>query len=77
MSYQYFESAWYLGIIITGFFAITIVGFTMAMRRVRQLFTAGDPMSAWLTIGAGAFTMIFLLGLCLSLLILIVVQGNG
>ena len=77
MSYQYFESAWYLGIIITGFFAITIVGFTMAIRRVRQLFVAGDPMSAWLTLGASAFTMIFFLGLCLPLLILIVVQGNG
>ena len=77
MSYQYFESAWYLGIIITGFFAITIVGFTMAMRRVRQLFSVGDPISAWLTIGASTFTMVFFLGLCLSLLILIVVQGNG
>jgi hypothetical protein len=77
VSYQYFESAWYLGIIITGFFGITIVGFTMAIRRVRQLFAAGDSMSGWLTIGASAFTMLFFLGLCLSLLILIVVQGNG
>ncbi len=77
MSYQFFESAWYLGIIITGFFAILIVGFTMAMRRVRRLFSAGDRMSAWLTVGASAYTMVFFVGLCLALLILIVVQGNG
>ncbi|MHB1500235.1 MAG: hypothetical protein ACYCYK_03545 [Candidatus Dormibacteria bacterium] len=77
MSYQFFESAWYLGIIITGFFAILIVGFTMAMRRVRRLFSSGDRMSAWLTVGASAYTMVFFVGLCLALLILIVVQGNG
>ncbi len=77
MNYQDFESAWYLGIIITGFFAIMLVGLTMALRRVKQLFSGGDHMSAWLTIGASAFTFLFLGGLCLSLLILIVVQGNG
>lgn len=77
MNYQDFESAWYLGLIITSFFVIALVGFWAVMKHVRQLWTAGDQMSAWLTVGAGAFTIIFLLGLCLALLIEIVVLGSG
>ena len=77
MNYQDFESAWYLGLIITSFFAVMLVGFVMAMRRVRQLFLTGDAMSGWLAVGASVFTFILFLALCLSLLILIVVRGSG
>ena len=77
MNYQDFESAWYLGLIITSFFAIMLTGFWMAMRRVRQLFVAGDTMSGWLAVGASFFTFVFFLGLCLSLLILLVVRGSA
>jgi hypothetical protein len=77
VNYQDFESAWYLGLIITSFFAIMLTGFWMAMRRVRQLFVAGDTMSGWLAMGASFFTFIFFLALCLSLLILLVVGGSA
>ena len=77
MNYQDFESAWYLGLMVTSFFVIMLVGFWIAMKRVRQLFTEGDAMSAWLTVGASFFTFLFLLGLCLALLVEIVVLGSG
>lgn len=77
MNYQDFESAWYLGLIITSFFVIMLTGLWMALRRSRRLLASGDALSAWLVIGAGTFTFLFLLGLCLSLLILIVARGSG
>jgi hypothetical protein len=77
MNYQDFESAWYLGLIITSFFVVMLAGFWMAMRRVRQLFVLGDTMSGWLAMGASLFTFVFFLGLCLSLLILLVVRGSA
>lgn len=77
MNYQDFESAWYIGLIVTSFFVIMLVGFWIAMKRVRQLFREGDEMSAWLTVGASLFTFIFLLGLCLALLVEIVALGSG
>lgn len=77
MNYQDFESAWYLGLIITSFVVIALIGCWIAMKRVRQLWSSGDQMSAWLTIGAGAFTMVFLLGLCVALLVELVVLGSG
>ncbi|NNM96706.1 MAG: hypothetical protein HKL89_03770 [Candidatus Dormibacteraeota bacterium] len=77
MNYQDFESAWYIGLIVTAFFVIMLVGFWSAMKRVRQLFLAGDEMSAWLTVGASLFTFLFLLGLCLALLVEIVALGSG
>jgi hypothetical protein len=66
-----------MGLIITGFFVIALMGFWTIMKHARQLWTSGDQMSAWLAVGAGAFTIIFLLGLCLALLIEIVVLGSG
>jgi len=77
VNYQDFESAWYIGLIVTSFFVIMLVGFWIAMKRVRQLFREGDEMSAWLTVGASLFTFIFLLGLCLALLVEIVALGSG
>ncbi|MDA8330509.1 MAG: hypothetical protein M0027_04760 [Candidatus Dormibacteraeota bacterium] len=77
MNYQDFESAWYLGIVITMFFVIMLTGCWMATKRLRRLFATGDEMSAWLTIGATTFTFLFFLGLCLALLVLIVGQGSG
>ncbi|HUY54618.1 MAG TPA: hypothetical protein VMV23_05620 [Candidatus Nanopelagicaceae bacterium] len=77
MNYQDFESAWYLGLMVTSFFVIMLVGFWIVMKRVRQLFREGDEMSAWLTVGASLFTFLFLLGLCLALLVEIVVLGSG
>ncbi|MGA9775467.1 MAG: hypothetical protein WBU92_06050 [Candidatus Dormiibacterota bacterium] len=77
MNYQDFESAWYLGLMITSFFAIMLVGLAMALRRVRRLFVTGDVMSGWLTLGASLYTFVFLLALCLAMLILLVVQGSG
>ncbi len=77
MNYQDFESAWYLGLIIASFFVIMLVGFWTAIKRVPQLFADGDEMSAWLTVGAGIFTLLFLLGLCVALLVEIVVLGSG
>jgi len=77
VNYQDFESAWYLGLMVTSFFVIMLVGFWIVMKRVRQLFREGDEMSAWLTVGASLFTFLFLLGLCLALLVEIVVLGSG
>lgn len=77
MNYQDFESAWYIGLLVTSFFVIMLVGFWIAMKRVRQLFREGDEMSAWLTVGASLFTFLFLLGLCLALLVEIVALGSG
>lgn len=77
MNYQDFESAWYLGLIITSFFAVMLTGLVMAGRRVRRLFAAGDVTSGWLTIGAGLYTGAFLFGLCIAMLVLLVARGSG
>jgi hypothetical protein len=66
-----------MGLIITSFFVVALIGFWTVMKHVRQLWASGDQMSAWLTAGAGVFTIVFLLGLCLALLIEIVVLGSG
>ena len=37
MNYQDFESAWYLGLIITSFFCIMLSGFVAVMRHTLSL----------------------------------------
>lgn len=78
MNYQDFESAWYLGLIVTSFFCIMLVGVYMVLRHLRELVggEAGGMLSV-MAVGAGAFTFLFLLGLCLALLIGIVVLAGG
>lgn len=77
MNYQDFESAWYLGLIITSFFCIMLAGFIVVLRHVRRLATEEGPGIAALTIASSVFTFVFLLGLCLALLIGIVVLAGG
>lgn len=78
MNYQDFESAWYLGLIVTSFFCIMLVGVYMVLRHLREL-VAGEAggMLSVMAVGAGVFTFLFLLALCLVLLIGIVVLAGG
>ncbi len=77
MNYQDFESSWYIGLIVVSFFCVVLVGVRMISRRVRRLVAGGDPMIGWLAAGAGVYTFLFLLGICLALLVGIVVLAGG
>jgi predicted branched-subunit amino acid permease len=77
LNYQDFESAWYLGLIITSFFCVMLVGFFAVMRHARQLATAEGAAIAWMAVVSSVFTFLFLLGICLALLIGIVVLAGG
>ncbi|MGC1184463.1 MAG: hypothetical protein WBA31_04830 [Candidatus Dormiibacterota bacterium] len=77
MNYQDFESAWYLGLLVTSFFCLMLTGFFMVLRHVRQLATEEGPLLAWMAISASVFTFLFLLGICLALLVGIVVLAGG
>ena len=37
MNYQDFESAWYLGLIITSFFCVMLTGVVVVLRHARRL----------------------------------------
>lgn len=77
MNYQDFESAWYLGLMITAFFCVMLVGFVAIMRHARQLATEEGSAVAWMAVASGVFTFLFLLGICLALLVGIVVLAGG
>jgi len=77
LNYQDFESAWYLGMIITTFFCFTLTGFVVVMRHARQLAVQEGAMVAWMAVVSSVFTFLFLLGLCLALLVGIVVLAGG
>jgi hypothetical protein len=77
LNYQDFESAWYLGLIVTGFFCVMLVGFVPIMRHARQLATEQGAAIAWMAVVSALFTFLFLLGICLALLVGIVVLAGG
>ncbi|HUY55535.1 MAG TPA: hypothetical protein VMV23_10290 [Candidatus Nanopelagicaceae bacterium] len=77
MNYQDFESAWYLGLMVTGFFCIMLVGFFAIMRHARQLATEQGAVIAWMAVASAVFTFLFLVGICLALLVGIVVLAGG
>jgi predicted branched-subunit amino acid permease len=77
LNYQDFESAWYLGLIITSFFCVMLVGFFAIMRQARQLATEEGAAIALMAVVSGVFTFLFLLGICLALLVGIVVLAGG
>jgi hypothetical protein len=77
VNYQDFESAWYLGLIVTSFFCVMLTGFVVVLRHTRRLALEQGPMLAALMVSASVFTFLFLLGLCLALLIGIVVLAGG
>ncbi|HUY56241.1 MAG TPA: hypothetical protein VMV12_00225 [Candidatus Micrarchaeaceae archaeon] len=77
MNYQDFESAWYLGLIVTSFFCIMLVGFVAVVRHARQLTLEQGPAVAWMAVSSAVFTFLFLLGICLALLVGIVVLAGG
>lgn len=77
MNYQDFESAWYLGLLVTSFFCLMLTGFVVVLRHARQLATQEGPLVALMAVTAGVFTFLFLLGICLALLIGIVVLAGG
>jgi hypothetical protein len=75
--YLDFESAWYLGLIITSIFCVMLTGFIVILRHVRRLATEEGPMVAALAMASSVFTFLFLLGICLALLVGIVVLSGG
>jgi hypothetical protein len=77
VNYQDFESAWYLGLIITSFFCVMLTGFVVVLRHARRLATEQGQVLAVLMVSASVFTFLFLLGLCLALLIGIVALAGG
>lgn len=77
MNYQDFESAWYLGLLITSYFCVMLTGFFMVVRHARQLASEEGPLLAVMAVTAGAFTFLFLLGVLLALLVGIVVLAGG
>jgi hypothetical protein len=77
VNYQDFESAWYLGLIITSFFCVMLTGVVVILRHTRRLATEQGQVLAMLMVSASVFTFLFLLGLCLALLVGIVVLAGG
>lgn len=77
MNYQDFESAWYLGLIITSFFCIMLAGFVAVMRNTRRLAIEEGAGVVWLAVASSVFTFALLLGVCLALLVGIVVLAGG
>jgi hypothetical protein len=77
VNYQDFESAWYLGLIITSFFCVMLTGVVVILRHTRRLATEQGQVLAVLMVSASVFTFLFLLGLCLALLVGIVVLAGG
>ncbi|HEY6537742.1 MAG TPA: hypothetical protein VI138_01725 [Candidatus Dormibacteraeota bacterium] len=77
MNYQDFESAWYLGLLVTSFFCLMLTGFVMVVRHARELATVEGAGLAWMAVATGVFTFLFLLGICLALLVGIVVLAGG
>ncbi len=77
MNYQDFESAWYLGLIVTSFVALALTGSWMIFKRLRELSRQQGALVSLLAGGAGAFTLLFLLGICLALLVGIVGLAGG
>jgi hypothetical protein len=77
LNYQDFESAWYLGLIITSFFCIMLAGFVAVMRQTRRLAIEEGAGVVWLAVASSVFTFALLLGVCLALLVGIVVLAGG
>ena|GEM_PF-2955520 len=77
MNYQDFESAWYLGLIITSFFCVMLTGVVVVLRHARRLASEQGQVLAVLMVSASVFTFLFLLGMCLALLVGIVVLAGG
>jgi hypothetical protein len=77
VNYQDFESAWYMGLVITCFFCVMLVGLVAVMRHARQLAAEAGAGVAWMAVASGVFTFLFLLGVLLALLIGIVVLAGG
>jgi hypothetical protein len=77
LNYQDFESAWYLGLIITSFFCIMLAGFVAVMRHTRRLAIEEGAGVVWLAVASSVFTFALLLGVCLALLVGIVVLAGG
>ncbi|MGH7665915.1 MAG: hypothetical protein ACRENY_05825 [Candidatus Dormibacteria bacterium] len=77
MNYQDFESAWYLGILVTAFFLVMLVGFNSVLRNARQLAQQEGSGIAWMVVAGGAFTFLLVFACCMALLIGIVVMAGG
>jgi len=77
VNYQDFESAWYLGLIITSFFCVMLTGVVVVLRHARRLASEQGQVLAVLMVSASVFTFLFLLGMCLALLVGIVVLAGG
>jgi hypothetical protein len=77
LNYQDFESAWYLGLIITSYFCIMLAGFVAVMRQTRRLAIEEGAGVVWLAVASSVFTFALLLGVCLALLVGIVVLAGG
>ena len=77
MNYQDFESAWYLGLIITGGFAILLYGSGLVARRLRPLWRQGDRVAVALVGGVTAMSVVFVLAILLAALVVLVIQGGA
>jgi len=77
VNYQDFESAWFLGLIVTSFFCIMLTGLILVVRHSRKLAIEQGTGVAALMVASGVFTFLFLLGICLALLIGIVGLAGG
>ncbi len=77
MNYQDFESAWYLGLIITGGFVILLYGAGLVARRLRPLWRQGDRAAVALVGGVTAMSVTFVLAILLAALIVLIFQGTA
>ncbi len=77
MNYQDFESAWYLGILITAVFTVLMVGAWMVFRRLGALWREGDHLAASVAGSVTALTIVFVVGMLIALLVGAIVRGGG
>ncbi|HVA21860.1 MAG TPA: hypothetical protein VNN74_07175 [Candidatus Micrarchaeia archaeon] len=77
MNYQDFESAWYLGIVVTSVFSVLLVGAWMVLRRLGTLWRGGDHLAAGLAGSVTVLTLVFVVGMLVALLVVPVGQGGA
>ncbi|MGH7641246.1 MAG: hypothetical protein ACREOL_10140 [Candidatus Dormibacteria bacterium] len=77
MNYQDFESAWYLGIVTTGFFCVMVVGLAAVLRNARSLAAREGGVITAMVIAGSLFTFFLLFACCMALLIGIVSLAGG
>jgi len=77
LNYQDFETAWFLGIVITSLFVVLLVGAWLVLRRLRVLWRAGDHLAATAAGSVTVLSLVFVLGMLIALVVVPIGQGGA